>query len=27
VGVDPMPLLERVEAMARAAAEGARPNG
>ncbi|MFD3931511.1 SDR family oxidoreductase [Streptomyces sp. NPDC058614] len=27
VGVDPMPLLERVEGMARAAAEGARPNG
>ncbi|WP_405931979.1 SDR family oxidoreductase [Streptomyces sp. NBC_00827] len=26
VGVDPMPLLERVEAMARAAAERARPN-
>ncbi|WP_329547002.1 SDR family oxidoreductase [Streptomyces sp. NBC_01356] len=26
VGVDPMPLLERVEAMARAAAEKARPN-
>ncbi|QDQ12155.1 SDR family NAD(P)-dependent oxidoreductase [Streptomyces spectabilis] len=26
VGTDPMPLLERVEAMARAAAEGARPN-
>ncbi|MEW2166434.1 SDR family oxidoreductase [Streptomyces sp. NPDC007084] len=26
VGVDPMPLLERVEAMARAAADGARPN-
>ncbi|AVH58114.1 MULTISPECIES: SDR family NAD(P)-dependent oxidoreductase [Streptomyces] len=26
VGVDPMPLLERVEAMARAAGEGARPN-
>ncbi|MEU8850304.1 SDR family oxidoreductase [Streptomyces sp. NPDC048564] len=26
VGVDPMPMLERVEAMARAAAEGARPN-
>ncbi|MCX5558548.1 SDR family oxidoreductase [Streptomyces sp. NBC_00038] len=27
VGVDPMPLLERVEEMARAAAERARPNG
>ncbi|MFF2386220.1 SDR family NAD(P)-dependent oxidoreductase [Streptomyces sp. NPDC058108] len=26
VGVDPMPLLERVEAMARAAAEKSRPN-
>ena len=26
VGVDPMPMLERVEAMRRAAAEGARPN-
>ncbi|WP_030675118.1 SDR family oxidoreductase [Streptomyces rimosus] len=26
VGVDPMPLLERVEAMAAAAAEGQRPN-
>ncbi|MEV6590330.1 SDR family NAD(P)-dependent oxidoreductase [Streptomyces acidicola] len=26
VGVDPMPMLERVEAMGRAAAEGARPN-
>ncbi|MFI7501398.1 SDR family oxidoreductase [Streptomyces sp. NPDC049687] len=27
VGVDPMPMLERLEEMARAAAEGARPNG
>ncbi|MGI5376213.1 SDR family NAD(P)-dependent oxidoreductase [Streptomyces sp. CA-251387] len=26
VGVDPMPMLERVEAMRRAAAEGSRPN-
>ncbi|KUO10892.1 SDR family oxidoreductase [Streptomyces sp. DSM 15324] len=27
VGVDPMPMLERLEEMRRAAAEGARPNG
>ncbi|WP_019887220.1 SDR family oxidoreductase [Streptomyces purpureus] len=27
VGVDPMPMLSRLEEMARAAAEGARPNG
>jgi hypothetical protein len=27
VGVDPMPMLERLEEMARAAREGARPNG